>query len=158
MFKPIGGLLLSLALSTSAMADGETRTNQPSTVVFVCLHGSVKSQMAAAYFNRIAQQRGVPVIAISRGIAVDLAIPPGIRQGLAGDGLTPLDDVPQQLKSETASAAARVIAFDEVPADRQGTAAITYWSDVPPATKNYAAARDAIVRHVEDVIDMLAKQ
>jgi protein-tyrosine-phosphatase len=162
MFRPInrafGGLLLSLALSPVALADADTRTTQPSTVVFVCQHGSVKSQMAAAYFNRIAQQRGVRAVAISRGIAVDPSIPLGIRQGLAGDGLTPVDDVPKELKGETASGAAKVIAFDAVPADRQGTAAITYWSDVPLATKDYAAARDAILRHVEDVIDTLAKR
>ena len=30
------------------------------TIVFVCLHGSVKSQMAAAHFNRIARERGLP--------------------------------------------------------------------------------------------------
>ena len=46
-------------------------------------------------------------IAISRGIAVDPSIPPGIRQGLAGEGLTPVDDVPKELKSETASGAAK---------------------------------------------------
>ena len=28
------------------------------TIVFVCLHGVVNSQMAAAYFNKVAKERG----------------------------------------------------------------------------------------------------
>jgi hypothetical protein len=29
---------------------------------------------------------------------------------------------------------------------------VNYWSDVPPATKNYTAARDAIVHHIDDLV------
>ncbi len=46
-------------------------------------HGSVKRQVGAAYFNRIAKERGLPVIAVSRGITVDKEIPASIREGLA---------------------------------------------------------------------------
>jgi len=35
-------------------------------------------------------------------------------------------------------------------------AEVHYWSDVPPATKNYTAARDAIVRHIDDLVSALA--
>src|SRR5262249_40868585 len=41
----------------------------------------------------------------------------------------------------------------------KGRAEVTYWSDVPPATKDYAAARNAIVKHLSEVIgSMTAKQ
>ena len=36
---------------------------------------SVKSQVAAAHFNRIAKERGLPYSAVSRGIGVDGSIP-----------------------------------------------------------------------------------
>ena len=34
----------------------------------------------------------------------------------------------------------------------------TYWSDLPPTTKDYSAARDAIVRHIEEAVTSLAKK
>jgi protein-tyrosine-phosphatase len=127
------------------------------TVVFVCLHGSVKSQMAAAHFNRIAKERGLNITAISRGIEPDKSIPASVRTGLAHDGLAPASEVPSSLRADEASDAAGVFAFDDVPGDRSGTANVTRWSDVPPALQDYARSRDAIVRHVEEVVDRLAR-
>jgi arsenate reductase (thioredoxin) len=143
----LGGVML-------AHADPAARE----TVVFVCLHGSVKSQMAAAQFNHMAKERGLSVTAISRAVAADKEIPDAIRAGLAGDGLAPVSEIPTNLTLDEATHAIKVFAFDDVPADRRGTANITRWSDVPPATKNYSLARDAIVRHVEDAIDLLATE
>jgi hypothetical protein len=85
---------MALELATPAQADEATESK---TVLFVCLHGSVKSQMAAAHFNRIAKERGLPYTAISRGIEVDSSIPVRIRENLNLDGLAPLDDVPRSL-------------------------------------------------------------
>jgi hypothetical protein len=105
--------------------------------------------------SRIAKERGLPVIAVSRGIAVDNEIPVSIREGLAGDGLVPTSDVPIGLTSEEVGAAAKIFAFDEVPAGVKGHAEVTYWSDVPPATKDYVGARSAIVRHLEEVVSSM---
>src|SRR5262245_59476884 len=134
------------------LSRADPNSDYPATVVFVCLHGSVKSQMAAAHFNRIAKERGLPVVAVSRGIAVDDNIPPSIRGGLAGDGLASPSDIPLVLTPEEAAAAAKIFAFDEIPAELKGSAVVTYWSDVPAATKDYAAARTASVRHRFEVI------
>src|SRR5688572_249911 len=46
------------------------------TVLFVCEHGSAKSVVAAAHFNRIAADRGLPFRAISRGTAPDPEMAP----------------------------------------------------------------------------------
>jgi protein-tyrosine-phosphatase len=154
------GFILSLVLLAAVIAVGTTThaepdSENPATVVFVCLHGSVKSQMAAAHFNRIAKERSLPVVAVSRGISVDDKIPATIRERLAGDGLVPASDVPVALTSEQAAAAVKIFAFDEVPADIKGDAEVTYWSDVPPATKDYVAARNAIVRHLEEAVNSM---
>jgi hypothetical protein len=85
-------------------------------------------------------------------------IPASIRQGLAADGLAPPDDVPVPLASADTIGAIEVFAFDEVPNDRKGSREVTYWSDVPPATKDYVAARDAIVRHIEEAMTSLGKR
>src|SRR5258708_14047582 len=86
--------LLLVALLAGATNRVEAESGNPTTIVFVCLHGSVKSQVAAAHFNRIARERGLPVVAVSRGIAVDSEIPTVIREGLAGDGLAPDTEIP----------------------------------------------------------------
>jgi len=130
-------------------------SNKP-TVLFVCLHGSAKSQMAAAHFNRMARDRGLPHAAISRAIEPDKDIPQSIRAGLAGEGLEPVSEVPASLTADEASRAMKVFAFNEIPIDRKGTAIATLWSDVSPATEDYNRARDTIVRYVEAVVSDLA--
>jgi protein-tyrosine-phosphatase len=147
--------LLAAAFAPAAAAGDPQGGNGKTTVVFVCLHGSVKSQMAAAHFNRIASERGLPFTAISRGIEVDTSIPTRIRDGLNLDGLAPTDDIPIGLTADEAGRATKVVAFDTVPDERRGTSEVTYWSDVPPATKDYAAARDVIVRHIDTLVPTL---
>ncbi len=149
-------LVLGLALTSASAYAADTTAVDGKTIVFVCLHGSVKSQMAAAHFNKIASERGLPYIAVSRGIEVDSSIPTRIRDGLNVDGLAPLDDVPKPLTPDEAAAAIKVVAFDAVPDEKRGSAEVNYWSDVPPATRDYAAARDAIVQHIDNLMPALA--
>jgi protein-tyrosine-phosphatase len=150
-----GLTFLAAAFAPPASAGDPQGENGKTTVVFVCLHGSVKSQMAAAHFNRIASERGLPFTAISRGIEVDTSIPTRIMDGLNLDGLTPTDNIPIGLTADEAGRATKVVAFDKVPEERRGTTEVTYWADVPPATKDYAAARDVIVRHIETLVPTL---
>jgi hypothetical protein len=146
------GAALLLVLCSPVPADAGERTRiDRSTIVFVCEHGAVKSTVAAAHFNQIARERRLPYVAVSRGIDLYPEIPAAIRRALAEDGLTPQDDTPRDLRSDEASAAARVIAFDRVPGERSGSASVIYWSDVPPVTKNYPAGRDVILQHIEDL-------
>jgi arsenate reductase (thioredoxin) len=150
-----GGALLAAAFAPPASAGDPQVGTGKTTIVFVCLHGSVKSQMAAAHFNKIASERGLPFTAISRGIEVDTSIPTRIRDGLNLDGLAPTDDNPVGLTADEAGRATKVVAFDTVPEERRGTSEVTYWSDVPPATKDYVAARDVIVRHINTLVPTL---
>jgi hypothetical protein len=114
--------------------------------------------MAAAHFNRMARDQGLPYTAISRAIEADKDIPPSIRAGLAGEGLEPVSEIPASLTADEASRAMKIFAFNEVPLDRKGTALVTLWSDVSPATEDYNRARDAIVRHVEAVVSDLGSR
>jgi protein-tyrosine-phosphatase len=158
MIRPFALLALAIALRFATPAHaGEAAAPDSKTIVFVCLHGSVKSQMAAAHFNRIARERGLPYTAVSRGIQVDASIPTPIRDGLNLDGLVPLDDVPRTLTPAEAAGAIKVIAFDAVPDDKRGAVEVNYWSDVPPASKDYLAARDVIVHHIDDLVPALAE-
>ena len=151
----LAALVLSVmgASTIDAMAEGPS--SRPAKVIFVCLHGSVKSQIATAHFNRLASERGLSYVALSRGMEVDKSIPASIRQGLAGDGLAPASETPESLTAFEAGDAVKVFAFDAVPSELRGESEVTYWSDVPPATKDYEAARSAIVRHIEEILATL---
>jgi len=151
----LAAVVFSCALGASAIgAVAQGSTSRPK-VIFVCLHGSVKSQVAAAHFNRLASERGLSYVALSRGMDVDHSIPASIRKGLASDGLVPPSETPESLTADEAADAVKVFAFDAVPSELQGGSEVTYWSDVPPATKDYEAARSAIVRHIEEILGTL---
>jgi protein-tyrosine-phosphatase len=60
---------------------------EQSLVLFVCLHASAKSLIAAEYFNKLAAERRLPFRAISAGTEPDNAVPPHVVAGMRGDGL-----------------------------------------------------------------------
>jgi hypothetical protein len=152
MIARIFAILALLMASLSAGTAGE-----PKTIVFVCLHGVVNSQMAAAYFNKAAKERELPFTAVSRGIDLYRSIPVRIQDGLALDGLEPAN-APLALTPEEAGRASQVLAFDTIPDDRKGGANVTYWSGVPLGVDDYGATRDEIARRVDAMIATLEKE
>src|SRR5262245_11213163 len=148
-------LLAILAAPSSAPRADEAAGEK--TIVFVCLHGVVNSQMAAAYFNKAARERGLAYKAVSRGINMYWTIPVRIQDGLALDGLEPAN-APNVLTAFEAYHASRVLAFDPIPAEQRGDADVTYWSGVPVGIQDYEAARNEIVRRVDALIPTLANE
>lgn len=128
-----------------------------STVLFVCEHGSAKSVVAAAHFNRLAENRGLPFRAISRGTVPDEDMAPPAVTGLLGDDLKPNDPVPRKLAQEDLDAAHRVITFCDLPPDLAAVAPVERW-EVPPISVDYVKSRDAILAHIEQLLRDLAEQ
>jgi len=92
----VGGAVLLPELFPGGAVAESVSTGEIKTIIFVCLHGSVNSQMAAAYFNKAAEERRLPYIAMSRGVDVHRSVPVRILDGLALDGLVPTNS-PQEL-------------------------------------------------------------
>jgi len=151
----IMGIAFAITLTMTPVAPAVAEDNR--TIVFVCLHGVVNSQMAAAYFNKAASERGLAYKAVSRGIDMYWTIPVRIQDGLALDGLEPAN-APNALTAFEAFHASRVLAFDPVPAERKGDAEVTYWSGVPLGIPDYEAARDEIMRRIDELIPTLANE
>ena len=125
----------------------------PQPVVFVCEHGAAKSVVAAAHFNRIAKELGLPFRAVSRGTNPDPSVPDLVSEGLRADG-APIDVsfVPSLVSTVDTASAARVVTFDvELPMGIQSSS-VTNWSRVPAVSDGYAAARADIVRRVEALL------
>ncbi len=124
------------------------------TVVFVCLHGSGKSLMAAEYFKRLAAQRHLAVEATSAGTDPDSEVPASVLAGLRADGIYIQDYRPRRVTREELAAAWRVIAFgcDLTTLAPRGYP-IERWDDVPPASESFAAARDRILTRLEWLLE-----
>lgn len=127
------------------------------TVLFVCEHGSAKSVVAAAHFNRIAAHRGLPFRAISRGTAPDPEMAPAAVKGLLGDGLKPEDPAPTKLTQSDLDAAARVVTFCDLPPDLETATPIERW-EVPPVSTEYAKSREAMLERMERLLLELAPE
>lgn len=130
-------------------------TAQPiPTVLFVCEHGSAKSVVAAAHFNRLAAEQGVPLNAISRGTDPDAENHPAAVAGLAGDALQP-PARPRRLALADLDDAAAVVAFSPLPASYSSHAPVRVWS-VPAVSEGYGKARDEIIARIRDLLAELA--
>src|SRR5262249_7518717 len=88
-------LLLVLDLQLPGRVIAATPPSGAHPVVFVCDHGSVKSLIAASYFNRAAQARGLAYRAVARGTAPESRVPPSVREGLREIGVDVSSYVPQ---------------------------------------------------------------
>lgn len=151
MWATVGGLMV---LCATVVAQGR----QPSTIVFVCEHGSAKSVIAAAHFNRIAEGKKLPYRAISRGINPDPEIPAVIRAGLLGDGIDVSSWKPKLIDDDEFRRAERVVTLAcEIPKRNVLDAKKKIdWTDLPAVSDGYMEARAAIVRHIEELIKSLA--
>ena len=152
-------VLLSLGMSLggqSVAADGSL--NDPARVVFVCEHGSVKSLIAMLYFNRSAQERGLPYRAVARGTAPEPTVPVPVREGLHAEGFDVSEFVPQLFKASDVDGASLVVSFDQdIDATVGGRARHLRWDNLPGVLANYARGRDEIVRHVDALLDELTR-
>lgn len=126
---------------------------EESIIVFVCEHGAAKSIIAAAYFNKIASERGLNVHGVARGTSPDAEISPKTIQGLEGDSVAPTESGPKRLTLEEVESAQRIISFCELPKEFQGEAPIERWNNVPPVSEAYEKAREAIVQGIYRLLD-----
>jgi arsenate reductase len=151
----LGATMLATFVTHSATAADSEQ------VLFVCEHGNVKSLMAASYFNELAVERKLPLHAISRGVSVDsTSVPPAIVAGLHAEGIEVGDYRPVSLSPSDATQSRHVVAINaDLPKSMQPAETTSErWSDVPPASTNYAAARDSLRAHVRNLIERLSNQ
>lgn len=123
-------------------------------VLFVCLHGSAKSLIAAEYFNRLAAARGLPARATSSGTEPDDAIPPRVTQGLGADGIDVQGRQPRRPTQDDVDGSAVVVTFACDLGDLASLAPrIERWDDVPAVSEDFKRARDVIVAKVAALLE-----
>jgi arsenate reductase (thioredoxin) len=127
---------------------------QQAKVLFVCLHGSAKSLIAAEYFNRLAAARGLGARATSAGTEPDDVIPPRVTQGLRADGINVEGRRPRRPTPADVKGAAAVVTFGCDLGELASRASrIERWDDVPAVSEDFTCARDAIVARVAGLLE-----
>ena len=148
-------VVLMLGVSSAfAQAAAKTTASNPA-VVFVCEHGAAKSVIATAYFNKLAAERGLPYRATFRGTSPQEALSVRAVQGLTADGVAIPPGAPTAIGDADIKTATHIFAIGCVlPAAAKSSGKAKDWSDVPD-DKGYEGQRDAIVRHVKELLDEL---
>jgi arsenate reductase (thioredoxin) len=67
------------------------------TILFLCPHNPAKSVLAAAYFDRLARERGLDYRATSAGTSPDAAPSPAVVAVLRVEGIDVTDHRPRRL-------------------------------------------------------------
>ena len=129
--------------------------SQNSKIIFVCEHGAAKSIIAAAYFNKLAEESNSELRAVARGTNPDQELSPKTVTGLQSDGLTPTESIPQELSLADLESAQRIVAFCELPEEYQSNVVVEQWNGIPPVSENYEMARDAIVERINQLINYI---
>lgn len=79
------------------------------TVLYVCVHNAGRSQMAEAFTNKVARERGLPVRALSAGTVAGTTINPAAVTVMAEAGISMEEQRPKQLTQTMADSADRII-------------------------------------------------
>lgn len=143
----VGAVML---LSASTLA-----AQQPNKVaVFVCEHGAGKSVIAAAYFNKVAAERGIPYRAVARGTSPDPEFGATTVEGLRADGLAIPTGNPQKVSDGDLKEASVLVTMSAEVKNASPLKKVE-WNDVP-SPSDYRKSRDAIRSRVEKLVDELA--
>lgn len=126
------------------------------TVLFLCPHGAAKSVLAAAHFQKLADELTLPLRAVAAGTEPDPAIAPAAVELLQTDGLPVPNYAPRRVTGDDVRNAVRVISMGCDPAELPVVAiALERWDDVPPVSADPQAARADIRTRVEKLIHEL---
>jgi arsenate reductase (thioredoxin) len=126
------------------------------TILFLCPHNAAKSVIAAAYFARLARERGLDYQAASAGTSPDAAPSPAVVAMLRDEGIDVAGYRPRRVTAEDLTSAHRVISLGCDPADLDGDVRVDRWDDVPSPSQDLGASRAAIERHLALLVDELA--
>jgi arsenate reductase len=87
----------------------QKKKDTPRTILFVCVHNAGRSQMAEAFLNAMAAERGLNIRGASAGTLGGKEINPTARAVMAEIGISMEGQQPKRLTQEMADAAEKII-------------------------------------------------
>ena len=132
---------------------------QNKKILFVCEHGSAKSMIATAYFNKFAKEKNLPWEAFSSGTDPDQEISPKTKQLLEGDQLYDKNLKPHKMSQADVNNAEQVVMFYSVPANVSVKNNTQYWLGINAVNGDFQKLRDEILNKVVNpLIDSLTRK
>lgn len=126
-------------------------------IIFLCPHAAAKSVIAAAYFNRLAQARGLNYHAEAAGTEPQDAVSPAVVTLLAKEGIDVSQHIPRRVTNLELETAHHVVSLGCSLSELSAAKSLLDWSDVPPPSQDLSKARDLIKIYVENLMDELAR-
>jgi arsenate reductase len=127
------------------------------TVLFLCPHGAAKSVMAAAYFQRLAENQGLDLQADAAGTDPSPEVSPAVVALLREEGIDIAQYQPRAVTKDDIELAIHVVSLgcpvNDLPIV---PAVIEHWDDVPLPSIELIVTRDTIRSHVERLVVELA--
>lgn len=152
-------LLLAVVFMGMPLTDQAQQPAPTKRVVFVCEHGSVKSLIAATYFNQSAKAQGLAFAAVARGTAPEPTVPRVVQDRLKAQGTSVSGFVPQLFRSADLDGASLVVSFDQDIAPIVGDRLpLLHWDNLPGVLADYQRGRDAIVKKVDALLESLKEE
>jgi protein-tyrosine-phosphatase len=154
----LAGLLVA-AVSGSSWGGPQGEAPDDARVVFVCENGVAMSVWSAAYFNRLAAERGLRERAISRASTPSYRdVPLRMVFALALERYRLHGYRPRVISASDARGARLVVLIDTAlpPAAADQAIATDSWDGFPPMRERYLASRRALAGRVEALIERLA--
>jgi arsenate reductase len=138
-----------LFFATSTYAQG----NEQKTIVFVCEHGGARSTIASVYFNKMARENHRSYHSVFRALTPDSAISKETKNGLIKDGFETASLVPVALTLKDVGNDVMLISLDcTMPSSYHADKS---WNGIPAISNDYQAARNTIVKMLEELISEL---
>ena len=158
LFVLVAAILLPAA-SIGQDSKEEIASSKAPMILFVCEHGAAKSVIAAAYFDKLAKERGLNYRAVFRGTNPDPTLALAAERGLKEDGINTHGWKPELVTKKDLVAASEIVTLGcDLPGKDAVSGKITEWNDVPSVSQDYQVARDDIVKRVQSLVDDLAKK
>jgi protein-tyrosine-phosphatase len=123
------------------------------TILFLCPHGAAKSVMAKAYFQKLADQKGLAVRSNAAGPDPEDVTYPVIVELLAKEGLDVSNHKPRKVSATDLSQASRIVSIgcdlNDLP---QTDKLIETWNEVPMVSQDPEGSWRQIKNRVESLI------
>src|SRR5262245_60221082 len=119
------------------------------TVLFLCPHNAAKRVIAAAYCERLATERGVPLRATSAGTDPDPGVSPGVAGALLAEGIDVRAHRPRRVTAQELARVSRVVSLGCHPGDLAPLGlAVESWDDMPSPSADLTGACAVMAAHV----------
>ena len=147
--------LIAFGALLAIFPDEGTAAARSAVILFVCQAGTAKSAMARELLRRRAAERGISVVAVSRGLQIDDHVSPKLRQSLVAEGIDTRRDGFSVLTARDVRAADIVVTFTQLPAALRPRD-LRDWAAVVSVNDSYLAARADLDRRIDALLDDVA--